>query len=350
VSEYTATAATVSRACPLCGHGDRSRVFVEAAYDPGRMGQFAFASRKLPEYMHYRLLVCAECDLLYASPAPAPETLDEAYRTAAYDSAAESACAARTYAGLVRRILGRLPGRNGALDIGAGDGAFLKELLALGFTDVAGVEPSAAPIAAADSTIRPLIGHCPFRAHDFPAGQFSLITCFQTLEHVYDPLQLCRDACGLLKDGGAMLIVVHNRQALSARLLGRRSPIFDIEHLQLFSRRSAQALLRKAGFGQIGSSVVLNRYRASYWLRLLPLPGRLKQRAIAAANALAVGRLPITLPAGNLAIWGYKTGAEQENCEVVEPHHVGWTSSPSSAHETDWKSILRVRAGAEAGS
>ena len=51
----------------------------------------------------------------------------------------------RTYARLVRPILARLPDRQGALDIGAGDGALLQELLGLGFSDVCGAEPSAAP-------------------------------------------------------------------------------------------------------------------------------------------------------------------------------------------------------------
>jgi len=42
----------------------------------------------------------------------------------------------------------------GALDVGTGDGAFLGQLLANGFTDVAGVEPSAAPVAMAAPEVR----------------------------------------------------------------------------------------------------------------------------------------------------------------------------------------------------
>lgn len=298
--------AMVSRVCPLCGVDDRSCVFAEEACDPGRMDQFSFASRKPPEYMHYRLLLCANCDLLYASPAPGLETLAEAYRAAAYDSSLEARYAARTYAGRLRRLLGRLPDRTGVLDIGAGDGAFLKELLACGFTEVVGVEPSGAPIAAAEDTIRPLICHGPFRLQDFLSRRFRLITCFQTLEHVYDPLQLCRDAFSLLKEGGAILCVVHNRLAWSARLLGPRSPIYDVEHLQLFSRRSTHLLLEAAGFHDIQTTVVLNCYPVNYWLRLFPLPTGFKRALMAAASATGIGRLPVVLPAGNLAVAGFK--------------------------------------------
>ena len=300
------TMATVSRTCPLCASSEHSREVAKESYDPKRLGEFAFASRKVPEYMHYRLLVCEDCDLLYASPVPQFDRLEDEYREAAFDSGREARYAARTYARLARPILAQLPDRVGALDIGAGDGAFLKELLGCGFTEVVGAEPSTAPIAAAEESIRPLLRHAPFRAEDFRGQRFSLVTCFQTLEHVPDPLQLCRDAFGLLKEGGAMLCVVHNRRSVSARLLGRRSPIYDIEHLQLFSHASAQRLLRSAGFGDVRSSVVCNRYPMSYWMRLFPMPSGLKKAAITAADVVGIGRLPMPLPAGNLAVYGFK--------------------------------------------
>jgi SAM-dependent methyltransferase len=256
--------------------------------------------------MHYRLLFCAACDLLYASPAPTPETLAAAYQAADYDSAAEAEYAADSYARLLRGFLGRLPDRDGALDIGAGDGAFLRRLLDCGFTGVAGVEPSAAPIAAATGGVRPLLRQGPLRRQDFTAGSFRLVTCFQTLEHVCDPLQLCRDAWALLKTGGAMLLVLHNHRAHSARLLGRRSPIYDVEHLQLFSRRSTRRLLAAAGFEEIRIQVLFNRYPLSYWMKLFPWPGMVKKAILDGCRRTGLGRLPVVLPAGNLAAVAFK--------------------------------------------
>jgi SAM-dependent methyltransferase len=300
------TLVMTDRVCPLCASAGPSREFAEASYDPTQMGDFAFASRKMPEYMHYRLLLCQQCELLYASPVPEAETLVEEYQAAAYDSGREARYAAKTYIALTKKVLDRLPDRAGALDIGAGDGAFLQELLDCGFTDVLGCEPSAAPIAAADEAVRPLLRNAPFRAKDFAAGKYSLVTCFQTMEHVPDPLQLCRDACSMLKPGGVMLCVVHNRRSLSARLLGRRSPIFDIEHLQLFSHASIRRLLESAGFRDIRTSVVVNCYPMTYWMRLFPLPRPMKTVAIRLAAALGGNRLPFPLPAGNVAAVGFK--------------------------------------------
>src|SRR5256714_4410323 len=96
-----------SRACPVCGSG-AATVFAEQRIDHAALDGFAFASRKQPEYMHYRLVACPVCDLLYASPAPGPETLAGAYVTAAYDSSEESRWAARTYRSLLRPVLASL--------------------------------------------------------------------------------------------------------------------------------------------------------------------------------------------------------------------------------------------------
>lgn len=296
----------VARPCPVCGSADDRRVVANADIDPARLDGFAFASRKLPEYMHYRLVECPGCDLLYANPLPTLDTLASAYQAADFDSATEARYAARTYARLLRPALSRLADRDGALDIGTGDGAFLKELLALGFCNVAGVEPSEAPIAAADPEIRPLIRRGLFRREDFADQSFRLVTCFQTIEHVYEPLSLCRDVAALLKPGGLAFLVFHNRQSLSARLLGRRSPIFDIEHLQLFSRRSAEHMLLAAGFSEVRLTTVLNRYPVGYWLKLLPLPRPIKSATRASLALTHVDRLPIMLPAGNLAAFAWR--------------------------------------------
>jgi SAM-dependent methyltransferase len=151
------------------------------------------------------------------------------------------------------------------------------------------------------------IRHGLFRLEDFRDERFSLITCFQTVEHPYDPLKICRDVFTLLKPGGALFLICHNRRSSSTLFLGLKSPIFDVEHLQLFSYRSASFLLDKAGFTSIESRSVLNRYPLRYWLKLLPLPRKLKQEALAYLCRHHFGNLPIPLPAGNLAVVGYKS-------------------------------------------
>jgi SAM-dependent methyltransferase len=295
-----------ARPCPSCGSSDDSRVVVEASIDESLLGRFAFSSRKVPEYMHHRLIECPSCGLLYATPAPLSHVLTNLYRDADFASGEESRFASATYASLLTNLVGRLPPDAAALDIGTGDGAFLDRLLDAGVRDVVGIEPSAAPIAAAAPRVRRLIRKGVLTSDDFEPEQFHLVTSFQTLEHVPDPLSLCRTAHRLLRPGGSLLVVCHNRMAPLNRLLGRRSPIYDIEHLQLFSPASLSGLLERSGFSDVRTRPITNRYPLRYWLQLFPLPPSLKGRVLAAADWSRLGALSLSLPVGNLAAVGFK--------------------------------------------
>lgn len=295
-----------ARPCPLCGEETGGRVFAEARIDEAKLDAFAFASRKVPELMHHRLVACPRCDVLYASPVPSASLLARAYHEAAFDSGDAARHASETYAHWLDRVARDLPDRRGALDVGTGDGAFLERLLDRGFSEVQGVEPSHAPIESAASRVRSLIREGTFRASDFAPASLALVTCFQTLEHLPDPLVFAREAHALTKPGGALLVVGHDRRAPSARVLGRRSPIFDLEHLQLFSRESLRALLARAGYERVQVHSLVNRYPLRYWARLFPLPRGLKTRLLAGLATGSLGGLMLPMAAGNLVAWGFK--------------------------------------------
>jgi SAM-dependent methyltransferase len=295
-----------ARACPVCGAAG-GRELAPARIDAAALDEYAFASRKFPEYMHHRLVECATCDAVYASPVPDLGAIDAAYDAAAFDSKDEAVFASRTYAGLVRPLLPHLPRSGSALDIGTGEGSFLEELLGLGFEHVRGYEPSAAPLAAASERVRSLIVHDVFDPRGAAgSGPYDLITCFMTIEHVPEPARLCRDACGLLAPGGALVIVCHDRRAPLNRVLGARSPIMDIEHLQLFSQASVRALLQRTGFGHVQVRRITNRYPLHYWLKLAPVPARVKRALVAGARRGPLRSLPVSLPVGNLVATGFR--------------------------------------------
>jgi len=300
------TVSWVDRPCPLCGSSDQSRVIAESNIDMEKLDQFAFASRKLPEYMHPRLIECPTCSLLYGSPVLSPETLAGAYRDAAFDSGKEAEYASVTYSREIEKIIGQLPDLKEALDIGTGDGAFLKQLLRIGFLEPMGVEPSEAPYNAATPDIQRRIRFGLFRPEKYRSEEFSLVTCFQTMEHLWDPLEMARSVMPLLKRGGAFVIVVHNRHALSARALGFKSPIFDLEHLQLFSPETARQLLERAGYARVHVAPLWNRYPISYWTRLLPFPSRVKNALLSLEQSSRLGKVLVSLPAGNLICIGFK--------------------------------------------
>ncbi len=294
------------RTCPICKTSEESVVFRESTYDESRWTEASFSSRKLPEYMHFRLLTCGTCGLTYGSPVLSAEAAGSAYRTASFEASAESVDAARTHANYLRKE-GFEPGA--ALDIGCGDGAFLRELRRLGFRDVVGVEPSEAPVRLAADDVRGLIRQEMFDGARFAENSFDLVTCFQTIEHVYEPRALLQDIFRILKPGGKAFLIAHDLRAPSARIMGDRSPIFDIEHVQLFTPQSVRFLLSQTGFRTVKVFAILNAYALTYWVKLFPLPARAKTAVLASLGhpALrAIGAIRIPIPAGNMAAFGTK--------------------------------------------
>jgi SAM-dependent methyltransferase len=227
-----------------------------------------------------------------------------AYEGAAFDATEESTMAARTYARLLDAIPAQTRSAGALVDIGAGDGAFLVAAGDRGFAARVGFEPSAAPVAAATFEARPLLRAEPLTSDALPAASASVVTCFQTIEHVDAPLELCRMVADLLRPDGALLIVCHDADALSAKLLGTRSPIFDIEHLQLFSRPSLRELVHRAGFRRMRVRPLMNAYPLGYWARLAPVPG--KPAVLKALATTGLGRVTIPLLAGNLVVTAWR--------------------------------------------
>jgi SAM-dependent methyltransferase len=296
------------RTCPVCGAGaDQSEPYLSDSRDENRLSASSFASRKVPEFMSHAMVRCRVCDLAYVDRPPTVEELATNYHAADYDSAEEAEDAANAYARAIQAVLAGLPNRGAALEIGTGTGAFLDRLAEAGFRDLVGIEPSTAAIAAAPPHRRAWIREGIFECSDFAPESFDLICCFMTLEHVQDPGALVAAAHRLLRPGGAFVGVTHNRRSLVNRILGRRSPIVDVEHMQLFSPKSASRLLRDNGYVDVGGTSFLNRYRPSYWLRLVPMSRRPKDWLTQRLRGSWLDRRRIALDVGNFMSWGSKS-------------------------------------------
>ncbi|SFF56032.1 Methyltransferase domain-containing protein [Duganella sp. CF458] len=296
---------STERACPVC-QGRHYTRFADERIDPARVGALTYASRKPPEFMCLRLVRCHGCDLVYAPTPPSEEFLHAAYGEAAFDSGPEAMAAARTYAAALRAHLPALAARHGAVDVGAGSGPLLPFFQEQGFHPAIGIEPSRAAIEAAPPAVRPLLREGMFCRALLEGESVSLITSFMTLEHLPDPGQFVGTAHGLLEPGGAIALVVHDWRAPLNRLLGRRSPIIDVEHLQLFSPRALRTLLERSGFERIALQPIRNAYPLRYWLRLTPLPAGAKGVLLRLLERLGLADRQLAMNVGNLLAVGFK--------------------------------------------
>ncbi|MBA2964844.1 MULTISPECIES: class I SAM-dependent methyltransferase [Ramlibacter] len=296
-----------SRSCPVCNTPSSSaRLFLSESIDRSKLSGFSFASRKTPEFMRHRLVQCTHCDLVYADEPPAAEELAHAYHAAEYDSAEEADDAAAAYVRAIGPLLQKVRGRASALEIGTGTGVFLEHLGRAGFARLVGVEPSPAAIAAAPAHRRDWIRQAMFDKSDFAPASFDLVCCFMTMEHVRDPLAVARSARELVRPGGAFVTVTHDWRGLVNRVLGSRSPIIDIEHLQLFSPESLRHLFANAGFEGFDARPFANRYALRYWTRLAPLPLGMKRAVSSGLEATGLARRKLSVNVGNTIAYGIR--------------------------------------------
>ncbi|MBM3279276.1 MAG: class I SAM-dependent methyltransferase [Candidatus Handelsmanbacteria bacterium] len=283
--------------CPICQTEGNAAQLYPANFDPRAFNPAVFSARRLPDRLHYRLVRCATCELVRSDPVAEAGALARLYAQSSFDYGEEVRHIRRTYG----RYLARLKGPRGALlEVGCGNGFLLEEALDQGWDQVWGVEPSQAAVAQAAPRVQGRIRCDVLRPGLFAPASFDAICMFQVFDHLPDPGSLLPECLGLLRPGGRLLLLNHNVAAWSARLLGERSPIVDIEHTCLYSPATLGRLVARRGFRVEGAGAVLNDYSLHYLARLLPLPGGIKGCLLALLQGSALGRFCLRVPLGNL--------------------------------------------------
>jgi SAM-dependent methyltransferase len=295
-----------SRSCPICNASEiDSKLFLDKNIDEKRISDFSFASRKQPEYMCHRMVSCNVCDIVYVTHPPKQSELANAYHLAAYDSSEEADDAAEAYIKAMSSTLDLIKNKRRVLDIGSGTGILLDLLRKEGFEELVGIEPSTAAIAAAPIERKDWLIEGIFSEDQFEPNSFDLICCFMTMEHVSDPYSIALSAKRLLRPGGAFVTVTHDYKSLINKLLGRKSPIIDIEHMQLFSKRSIFELFHRCNFSKISVKPFQNRYSLRYWMRLAPIPQRIKIIILKIFKYFGLNKSKLAVNVGNLIAVGF---------------------------------------------
>jgi SAM-dependent methyltransferase len=292
--------------CAICDVEDDADVVYDSTINEASFTPELFSARRMPDGTHYRIVRCRRCGLVRSDPIAEPALLSALYADALFTYADEVPSVRETYGRYLRMLANVAPATGSLLEIGCGSGFALEEALAVGWRDIRGVEPTRAAIDAAAPLIRDRIVCDVMRPGLFEAESFDAICLFQTLDHIWDPQSLLKDCNHVLRPGGAILVLNHDIDAPSARLLGRRSPIIDIEHMYLYSRRTLSLLLEKLGFVIVHDGRVRNLYSIRYLTRLAPLPSKMKKPLLARLDRVPIGRWRLRVPLGNLFVIGQK--------------------------------------------
>jgi len=314
-------------ACPLCGATEE---------------RFLFWARDRMHHVEgtFRVVQCRRCTMVYLTPRPTREGMARYYPSEAYYSYHPSS--PRSGTGLARAVkdllkaaiagvhLGYDQGPAPAvsqrkwlraviwlltapirdrlcqylppaawgkriLDVGCGAGLALDYAREFGWQTY-GIDVDEAAVARARA-----------RGHEARVGEvgdlpyssefFDVVRIWHTLEHLPHPLVTLREVHRVLKPGGRLWLEVPNIGSAAAAVFRSRWFALDApRHLQSFSPRTLERMLREAGFGE----VALKTYQGaeeltnSMWYVLEDIGLRLKGRCRGALMTLSpmVWKLP----------------------------------------------------------
>jgi len=131
------------------------------------------------------------------------------------------------------------------LDVGCSTGAFVAAAVAAGLA-AEGVELASA--AVVEARARGLtVHHAPIE--DFaPGRRWALVTAFDVVEHLRDPVGFVRRAAGWLEPDGLLALTLPDAASPTARLMGRHWFYYaPPDHVHYFTPPTARRLLETAG-------------------------------------------------------------------------------------------------------
>jgi SAM-dependent methyltransferase len=156
------------------------------------------------------------------------------------------------------------PGQNDFLDIGCGSGKFVRFLISKHFK-ATGIEPSrvlydqflaSEPYFFQTTSNRFLIVN--------PANKYDVLTVFDVLEHVQEPMPFLKELAALMNPGGWIFISTPDTGSLHRKLAGKYWHYFNKYHFSLFNEVNLGILASKAGLELVSTNYFSRYFSAGY--------------------------------------------------------------------------------------
>lgn len=292
-----------SMPCTICGSDAEYRV----RYPERRvLTDRDFSARKTPSRKHFRMVECKRCSLIYSNPVISAEEIVKGYEECEYLEESQLMNMADDYLTELKRAMPLVANKEALLEVGCANGFLLRKTRELGFSRLSGVEIGKEAVSKAHEDIRDSIINAPFTRDLFAPDSFDVACCFQVFDHLLDPREFIHDVHNVLKPGGLFLSINHNIRSLATRLLGERSPMYDIEHMYLFDPSTMKKILEENGFRVESVRGLWNRYDIEYVLKMFPFPDAIRQPLLKVTRRFGISQKTVRLAAGNIVTVGVK--------------------------------------------
>jgi dolichol-phosphate mannosyltransferase len=196
-----------------------------------------------------RVVLCLQCGLMQVPAEDFPSQLAELYAEVEDPLYLANRAARETnFAFTFDRIAPFLPKSGELLDVGAYCGLFVAEAKRRGWS-AEGVDPS----RWASRIAREEVGVTVHQGTLDALGPvlrppYDIVTTWDVLEHVDDPINYLAQLNGLLKDNGILALSTLDAGSTFARVLGRRWPWLMDMHIYYFTRPLLRRWIEAAGF------------------------------------------------------------------------------------------------------
>ncbi len=291
--------------CAICRTSGNSEEVYPANLDEKTFSVEVFSARRLPDRRHYQWVRCKTCELLRSDPTLSVDLAD-LYEKSTFDYSSEVSGLKRAYVSVTKKAIAPRKPSGSVLEVGGGNGFFLEAALDAGFTSAHAVEPSIEAVAASRADIKEKTIIDMMRPGLIPDNSHDVVAMFHVMDHLPDPLDTAKTCVAALKPGGTFVVAVHNFNSWSSRLLKEKSPIVDVEHTFLYTKKTASRLFATAGLVNVKAGSYRNLYSLAYLVHLIPLPSKLKVAILKSPLSRLLQRIKISVPLGNIWVSGEK--------------------------------------------
>ena len=288
--------------CNLCGADDYTE-HIASTLSPHKSGDWhVYACTSGGYGRHGPIVKCNQCGFVYANPRRQSDDVLEIYETVKDPLYLEERqgriLTFKHHLQPMEAFTGPAQHRR-LLDVGAYTGIFVDIAQHHGW-DAMGIEPSEWAVQEARAQgLNMQLGT--LEDATLPAEYFGVVTMWDVIEHVADPLRTLEAAWRVLEPGGYLIVHTMDINSLFSRLLGKRWPWYMEMHLFYFSRRTMSAMLNKVGFDTVWMGAQGRYLQASYLASrvtaLIPWLGRPLERLV---TKLHLHSCPLRINLGDL--------------------------------------------------